>query len=209
MAIGDIASLLADAYSGFLSILPPFFQSFFNLFFLALLIFIYGIFVWGLHKFVSHKNIFNFDLNKYNKAKHPVLIKAIATMLYVLEYMIILPLLILFWFSIFGIFLIIFTDLDVGSILVISAVIIAAIRITAYSNESAGRELAKLLPLTILATFILSPGFFEFERVLNNINQISGFFSTIYNYLLFIIILEFILRFFEFIFSILDLRDKE
>jgi hypothetical protein len=204
MTIGDITSQLVGAYEGFLSILPPFFQSFFNMFFLALLIFVYAIFVWGFHRFVSRKNIFNLDLNKYNTAKHPVLIKIIATGFYILEYIVILPILIFFWFSIFGIFLIILTEIEIATVLVISAVIIAAIRITAYSHEPAAREIAKLLPLTLLVTFILSPGFFQFQRVLSNINQIPEFFSTILNYLLFIIILELLLRLFEMVFSFLD-----
>ncbi len=205
MALETLASELVAAYEGFLSVLPPFFQSFINLFFLALLIFIYAVFIWSFHRFISNKNIFNLDLSKYNTTKHPVLVKVIAVSLYFLEYIIILPFLIFFWFSIFGLFLIMFTSLEIESVLVISAVIIAAIRITAYSHDSAARELAKLFPLTLLATFILTPDFFKFERILNNISQIPGFFDTIIIYLGFIMVLELILRFFEFLFSALEI----
>jgi len=127
--------------------------------------------------------------------------------LYLLEYIIIMPILIFFWFSIFGVSLIIFTDLQIDSVLVISAVIVAAIRITAYSNEEISKEVAKLLPLNLLAISLLVPGFFEVDRVLGNVSQIPGFFSVILGYLLFIMVLETILRLFDFIFSLLNIRD--
>ncbi|MDP3992111.1 MAG: hypothetical protein Q8P79_01215 [Nanoarchaeota archaeon] len=209
MAIGDFTSDLIAAYTGFLSLLPPFFQTFFNFFFLAVLIFAYATFVWKLHKFISIKNILNLDLNRYNTAEHPANAKIVAGALYFLEYIIIMPLLIFLWFSIFGISLTIFTDLDIGTILVISTVVVAAIRITAYSNEAIAREVAKLLPLNLLAISLLIPGFFEFERVLNNINQIPDFLSQIFYYLGFIILVEVILRFFEFIFSAFGLEGEE
>lgn len=206
MALADFTSDLIAAYTGFLSLLPPFFQTFFNFFFLAVLIFAYATFVWKLHKFISIKNILNLDLNQYNTAEHPTNAKLVAIGLYFLEYIIIMPALIFLWFSVFGISLTIFTDLDIGTILVISTVVVAAIRITAYSNEAIAREVAKLLPLTLLAISLLIPGFFEFERVLNNINQIPDFLSQIFYYLGFIILVEVILRFFEFIFSLFGLE---
>lgn len=207
MAIEEVVLQLVAAYNGFLSLLPEFWQSFFNLFFLAFMIFVYAAFIWRLHRFISHKNIFDFKLNKYNKADHPILEKLSTIGLYVVEYLIIMPILIFFWFSIFGISMIIFTELTLESILVISAVIVAAVRITAYSNEAIAKEVAKLLPLALLSISLLEPGFFEFNRVLSNLSQIPVFFSIISNYLLFIVVVEMILRFFEFLFSFLDIKD--
>jgi len=209
MDITNFTSELIAAYKGFLSLLHPFFRSFFNFFFLAVLIFAYATFVWKLHNFISKKNILNLDLNKYNTTAHPVIAKIIAVALYFLEYIIILPFLIFFWFSVFGISLTIFTDLQIGTILVISTVIVAAIRITSYSSEDTAKELAKLLPLNLLAISLLAPGFFEFERILNNINQIPGFLSQIFYYLGFIIALEIILRLFYFIFSMFGSESEE
>lgn len=206
MAIGDFTSELTDAYAGFLSVLPPFFQSFFNLFLLAALIFLYAIFIWNLHKFISTKNILNLNLNQYNKVEHPLIAKIVASGLYLLEYIIIMPLLVFFWFSIFGVFMIIFTNLQVDFILLISAVIVAAIRMVAHYKEPVAREVAKLLPLNLLAISLLTPGFFEFERVLTNIGQIPGFFSTILHYLFFIVVLETILRIFETVFSLFGIE---
>lgn len=209
MAFADFTSDLILAYKGFLSLLSPFFQTFFNFFFLALLIFFYATLIWELHRFISKKNILDLDLNKYNTTAHPTKAKMVAGALYFLEYIIILPVLVFFWFSIFGISLTIFTDLETGTILVISAVVVAAIRITSYSSEAIAKEVAKLLPLNLLAISLIAPGFFDFERVLNNINQVPGFLSQIFYYLGFVITLEIILRFFELILSAFNLNDTE
>ena len=112
-----------------------------------------------------------------------------------------MPCLIFFWFSIFGLSMIVFTNLHIDVILVVSTVIVAAIRITAYFDEVIAKEVAKLLPLNLLAISLLVPGFFEFERLINNLNQVPSFLSQIFYYLGFIVLLEVILRFFELIFS--------
>ena len=206
MAITNLTSELITIYKGFLSLLPPFFQTFFNFFFLALLIFLYATFIWKLHYFISKRNILSLNLDRYNTAEHPTNAKLVAGGLYFLEYLIMMPVLIFVWFSVFGLFMIIFTNLEIGFILVVSTIIVAAIRITSYSNESIAKEVAKLLPLNLLAISLLVPNFFEFERILNNINQIPDFLSQIFYYLGFIILVEVILRFFEFIFSLFGLE---
>ena len=133
MVVEEITSQLTEAYIGFISSLPLFFQNFFNLFFLALLIMIYAVFIWKFYRFIGTKNIFNLNLNKYNTAKHPSIAKLIAGFFYLLEYIILLPVIIFFWFSTFTIFLIFLTeDLKLIAILTISVTIIAAIRMCSY-----------------------------------------------------------------------------
>jgi len=213
MTLNDFILLLREAYIGFISSLPPFFQSFFNLFFLALLIVIYAVFIWKFHRFIGKKNIFNLNLNKYNTSEHPKIAKVIAIALYLLEYIILLPIIIFFWFAVFTIFLILLTEnLELETVLTLSVTIIAAIRMCSYFpnyGENVAREVAKLFPLTLLAFSILTPGFFDFGRVIGQLSEIPKFFSLILDYLFFIIILETILRFFEFVFSFLNLEEEQ
>src|SRR3989344_1423909 len=121
MALEEVVSQAIDIYGSAVSVAPPAFQSFINLFLIVLLMVVYSVFIWKLHKFIGTKNIFQLNLNQYNKSKHPVLDKLIASGFYLLEYIIILPILILFWFAIFSIFLILVIDLELSSILFISA----------------------------------------------------------------------------------------
>jgi len=149
------------------------------------------------------------DLNQYNTSEHPFLEKTIATFFYIIEYFLILPFLIFIWFSIFTLFLIFLTDnLELGALLLISAAILAAIRMTAYYHEDLSKDLAKLFPFTLLAISILNPNFFSIERILNQFKEIPAFFNEIIIYLVFIIFLETILRFVDFIFSFYRLDDS-
>jgi len=209
--VGGFSEGILEVYNNFLSILPLRAQAFINLFLLVFLVVIYSVFIWKFYRFISTKNLLGLNLNKYNKSQHPFFAKLFAGFFYLIEYVIILPFLIFFWFSIFTLFLIFLTeDLSVTTVLIISATIIASIRVTSYIpkyGENLSKELAKLLPFMLLAVSLLSPNFFNIERILSHIKEIPGFFGQITTYLIFIVLFEIILRFFDFIFSLFELEE--
>jgi hypothetical protein len=205
---GILAGIISS-YNVFLGSVPLWIKNFIELFLLVILVVIYSIFIWKLYRFIARKNVLNLDLNKYNKTNGSAIAKILAGMLYFLEYIIILPFLIFFWFAILTFFLILLTNnIPVNTILVISALTIAAVRMTAYYKEDISKELAKLLPLNLLAIAMLTPGFFSFERVFQNLSLLPAFFNEIIIYLLFIVVLEIVLRFFDFIFSFFGLEEE-
>ena len=66
--------------------------------------------IWGYYDHVFHDIYLNivkifYQHSFYNYSSHPVIEKFAAVGLYALEYLIILPFLVFFWFSIFSIFL--------------------------------------------------------------------------------------------------------
>lgn len=201
---------LVNLYNSFIAVLPPWLQTFVNLFLLVLVVTIYAIFVWKLYRFVAKKNLIELNLNQYNKSQKPFATKLTAGFFYFLEYIVILPFLIFFWFAVFTIFLILLTDgLVTSALLIISAVIIGAIRMTAYYKEDLSKDLAKLLPFTLLAISMTKAGFFNFERILTKLTEIPNFFGDILHYLLFIIVLEVILRVFDMIFSLFGVEEVQ
>ena len=211
MTLQDFISEFVIIYNAFISSLPNSLQSFVNLFVLVFLIIIYSIFIWKLHKFIAKKNIFKFDLNQYNTSQHPIVAKLAASGFYLLEYIIIIPFLIFFWYAVFSIFLIFVMELDLKVILLISAAIIATVRITSYIpryGETLAKEIAKLLPFNLLAIALLTPDFFNVERIISNLSKIDEFFSVILSYLAFVIILEVVLRLFEFVLGIMGIDDE-
>ena len=206
MALEGVALQLIETYRSIISDMSLGLQSFVSLFFVVVLMVFYSVFVWKLDKFIGTKNVFGFNLKRFNKSEHSF----IGSFLYFLEYIVILPILIFFWFAIFALFLILVMELDLKVILFISAAVIATIRVTAYIpgyGQPLVREIAKLLPLNLLAIALLTPQFFDMERILGNFAQLDGFFSLIFNYLLFIVILEVLLRFFELFLDLLGLKD--
>lgn len=210
--IGKFGAELIRLYNEFLGTLPPIVGDFFNFFILVLLVVIYSLFIWKFYRFVAKKNIIGLNLNKYNKSKHPLFTKLIAGGLYLTEYIVILPFLIFFWFAVFTLFLIVLAqNQNVSQVLIISAIVIAAIRVTSYYRENLSQEIAKILPFTLLAISVLNPNFFlevqSLEIIFNQLSQIFSFLSQIAHYLIFIVILEVILRCFDFVFSLFGLEE--
>jgi len=207
--IEDMSSALIDLYRGFISASPAHVGNFFNLLFLVLIVVLYSVFIWKFYRFIATKNLLSLNLAKYNKLERPFSAKMLAVFFYFLEYIVILPFFILFWFTSFTIFLIVLTDsLPIDSLLIVSAMVIAAIRMTAYYREDLSKDVAKMLPFALLSVSILNPGFLNIERIIGNITLLPAFFSEIATYLVLIIVIELILRFFDFIFSLFELEEE-
>lgn len=216
MGLGDFLSEVVTSYSEFHSTLPPLFQDFVILFVLVLLIVVYAVFVWKLRNFIGTKNIFNFDLNKYNTSSNPATEKITASMFFLVEYIFVIPFLVFFWFVIFTFFLMLIVEesISISTILIVSAIVVAAIRMSSYIpnyGEKISKDIAKIIPFTFLGIALLNPSVFTglLERIGMRLGNISTFLSGIVNYLLFIISLEVILRFFEFMFNIAGITDTE
>ena len=72
--------------------------------------------------------------------------------------------------------------------------IIVAIRITAYYTEDLSKDVAKMLPFAILAIFLVDSSYFSIETVTDRINAIPDYINEILQFLILIIIVEWILR---------------
>ncbi|GIU68764.1 MAG: hypothetical protein KatS3mg001_614 [Candidatus Pacearchaeota archaeon] len=199
-------------YDVVISSVPPLFKDYLLIFGIALVIVIYSVFVWKFYRFLGTKNLLELNLSQYNKYKHQTAYKIFSIFLYFLEYIIILPFLVFLWFLVFSIFLIFMIEnLTLKTLLTISIAIITAIRIMAYIpkyGESVAKEVAKLLPLTLLVIAISNPAIISFERIFVQFKEIANFYTTILSYLLFIIVIEVILRFFDLVFDIIGIKEK-
>ena len=167
----------------------------FSLIVYTILILMYSVFIWKFYRFLASRDIIQLNLSQYNYSNHPILEKFAAIGLYALEYLIILPFLVFFWFSILSIFLLVLSESqNTLQILLISAAIIASTRVTSYISEDLSKDLAKILPFTILAAFILGSSFFDSDVVIGKIAQIPSLFDNIITFVVFIFIIEFVFR---------------
>ncbi len=211
--IENLSTEVIGFYNEFISFFPPYVGTFFNFLILVLVIVLYVMFIWKFYKFISKKNPLGLTLSKYEKREDISGSKIIESTLYFLEYIILLPFLIFMIFAVFTLFLIAMSQGEVSQILMVSAVVIAAIRATAYYKESLSQDIAKLLPFTLLGVAVLNPNnftqFHYLENIFTQFNLIPNFFGDILYYLVFIIILEAVLRFFDFIFSLFGLEEVD
>jgi hypothetical protein len=167
----------------------------FSLIIYTFLILMYAVFIWKFYKFLARRDIIQLNLRQYEYSVHPGWEKTLAVGLYTLEYLIILPFLVLFWFAIFSIFLLVLSESqDTQQILMISAAIISSTRITSYISEELSKDVAKILPFTVLAAFILGSSFFNSSSLFDKFAEIPNLFTHILIFLIFIFIIEFLFR---------------
>jgi len=167
-------------------------------FFTAVIV-IYSVFVFYFYRFLAKKNIIELNLNQYNQYSNPFTIKLFAAIFYIIEYIIILPILTFFWFAILSILILLLSKgLEISTILLISAALVASVRVTAHVSEDLSKDLAKMLPFTLLAIAITTSGFFDINALFSRIQEIPSLFSNIPYYLIFIVAIELIMRVFTF-----------
>ena len=87
-----------------------------------------------------------------------------------------------------------FQQKKISVVLSTSFAIILAIRITAYYTEDLSRDLAKMLPFALLGIFLVSPSFFVYQDVIDKIKSMPEFVNTALQFIIFLIIVEWILR---------------
>ncbi|MDP1729328.1 MAG: hypothetical protein Q8L27_03950 [archaeon] len=171
-----------------LKIIPP-------LIVLTLIIAIYAFFVLFFYKVLAKRDLITVNLAKYNSYKHSGELKILAFIFYTIRYLLLTPVLIMVWFVIFSIFLIVLAkSLDVATVMLVSAGLVSAIRLVAYFDEGLSEDVAKLFPLTLLTGVIITPGFFDVQTTFSRLLEIPLFFNNVLYYLLFILVLETILR---------------
>ncbi|MEK6872153.1 MAG: hypothetical protein AABX16_04590 [Nanoarchaeota archaeon] len=159
------------------------------------LIALYCLFIWKYYTVLSNREIIKLNLKEYNRSKHPVIEKIVALFLYILEYLVILPFLVIFWFTILSAFAIVLSkSQDARQILLIAAAIITSTRIMAYIDEQLAEDVAKVLPLTLIAIFILESKLIDYRSVILKLYSLPTLIDNIFIFLVFIFAVEFFLR---------------
>lgn len=75
-------------------------------------------------------------------------------------------------------------------ILLLSMSVVVGVRMTAFVNETAASDLAKLLPLSLLGVLIVDPSYASLERSLAHFRTAAGLLPLLARYFLLFILLE-------------------
>ena len=182
-------------YNTLYSSVPPYFFNAVMLFLFAVFIAIIAYGIWKFYTTLSKRNFISLNLRKYNTSKYPQFRKLFAVLFYFIEYLFIMPILITIWFTMLSIVvLVIAADRTSSQTLMLSAALVMAIRILAYSKEELSAELAKLFPFITLAAFLATPGSVSNFNFINKLREIPLLFEKILYFLVIIILFEIILR---------------
>jgi len=156
---------------------------------------VYALFVFKFYQFVNARDIFAFDLSKYENSKFKVVRVFIHLVLYVAQYLFIFPIVAFFWFAAITVMLsFLAAGQEFNEILLVAMAVVGTIRISAYIAEDLSRDLAKMLPFGVLAFIIINLTTFDVSESLDVLKQADDNREAIVYYLVFTIALEFALR---------------
>jgi hypothetical protein len=177
-------------------------QQFVNLLLATGLLFLVMFVTWWVYKKLSTRNIFHL----FRSPRHPAP-GFWDYAVYAMKYFLLFPALTFCGFLIFALSLFLLmrpATLEAQSnVLFIAIVIVNTIRVSAYVHEALAEDLAKLVPLSLLAVLLATPNklagmtgdrFVEFVRLIPGVLK----------YLFFIVVLEMLLRGGAWLFSRLD-----
>ena len=149
---------------------------------------IYSVFVFKFYRFLAKRDIFELNIERYEH-------KTFHRFLHVVKCLVLFPLVVFFWFIILSVLLVMISKMgDVVQILQISIALVSAIRISAYYNEDLSKDLAKMLPFALLAILILDVYDVAFYSSIDMLRTLPSLWKTIAYYLMFVILLETVLR---------------
>jgi hypothetical protein len=151
--------------------------------YLIISIAIYGIFIWHFYRFIARRDCF-----KLRPTSHPRIVGF-------LKYFFLFPFVAFLFFMGFSLLILFLTRVYENDMaLSTSFALVLAIRITAYYSEDLSKDVAKMLPFALLGVFLVDPSYFDFTAIVDKINTIPDYFTQMLQYILLIIIVEWILR---------------
>jgi len=157
---------------------------------------VYAVFIFKFYRFLGKKDIFVLNLKQYNTSEHWFINKVFAGVLYVLEYLVVMPVFIFFWFGILALLLLFLSkNQNLENVLLIAISVVGTVRVLSYYNEDLSRDIAKMLPLAILGVFLIDSSYFNLTTSLDQLKTITQHFLTLVYYLGFITLVEIFMRF--------------
>lgn len=168
--------------------LDPFYL---RILYLTLILFVVAWVIWGMYISLAKRDLF--------KLTHPKNIKETPTFwdraFYMIKYLLIFPVFTFMWFVLFVACLrLLSAKQNIEDIMLLGIVIISAVRVASYFSGKMAEDVAKLLPLTLLAGIILNPSFITLNAQFEDLSIFAEKLPVFGKYLLFIIGLEFALR---------------
>jgi hypothetical protein len=158
-------------------------EFFIPIIYLIVSIAIYSIMIWHFYRFIARRDCF-----KIESKDHPLIMS-------ILKYFLFYPIIGFLFFTGFSTMILFLTrDYSIPVVLSTSFGIIIAIRLTAYYNEDLSKDVSKMLPFALLGLVLVNPSYFSIEDIIVKLYQLPSFYAQVIQYILLIVIVEWILR---------------
>ena len=152
---------------------------------------VYAVFVFKFYRFIGGRNVFK-PVDKD--------VKWTRKLLHSLDYIFFYPIIAFFWFLVMSVLLSILSQtVDIGNIFKASMATIVTIRVLSYYSEELSREVAKLVPLTLLGLMLLDITKISIQAPFNVVTNLPASAHTLFYYFVFLVVAEFALRLLYFV----------
>ena len=156
---------------------------------------VYSGFVFMFYRILAKKDLLTLDLSKYADDFGGKVKKYLRSVLFVIQYIVVVPILIAFWTLVLAVILTLLSDSsDHARNALIATSVVGAVRILAYWTEDLSRDVAKMLPFAVLGVYLVSSTSVQwsaFQELLESLPELAkSFFSS----LVLLAILETLLR---------------
>ncbi len=161
---------------------------------------IYALFIFKFYHFLARREIFSLDLHIKDHVRGKIFLMGGRILEYIIKHLFIFPVIILFWVIVLSIILAFLSKgSEITTILLVSVALVGVTRVMAYYHEDLSKDLAKMLPFALLGVFLVDVSYFSFAESIQSILSLFSSWKLFAYYLLFLILLEFVLRLLFFI----------
>ena len=151
----------------------------------------YGIFVWHFYRLIAKREIVSVTLQKYQTGGK----KLTLIIVYFAKYVIVFPLVVTTWFFAYSLFMFFLApDIDQDFVFLIVISLVVAIRIAAYYKEDLSKDLAKMIPFSLLGIFLVNNTLFTIDQFVERLDDFVPFVGKIAAFVVFAIGVEAALR---------------
>ena len=165
----------------------------------------YSIFVFIFYRNLAKRDLITLNLDKYSNNLTGKIKKYIKSITFVIQYILIIPILLTFWTLVLAIILtLLSSDADHSRNALIATSVVGSVRILSYWTEDLSRDVAKMLPFGVLGVFLVGDAqVSEIRELLQSLEEIA---TSFVSSLFLIAVVEGVLRSITSIINLISLR---
>ena len=167
----------------------------------------YSIFVFIFYRNLAKRDVITLNLDKYSNNLTGKIKKYIKTITFVIQYILIIPILLTFWTLVLAIILtLLSSDADHSRNALIATSVVGSVRILSYWTEDLSRDVAKMLPFGVLGVFLVGDAQVQVSEIRELLQSLEEIATSFVSSLFLIAVVEGVLRSITSIINLISLR---
>ena len=167
----------------------------------------YSIFVFIFYRNLAKRDLITLNLDKYSNNLTGKIKKYIKSITFVIQYILIIPILLTFWTLVLAIILTLLSpDADHSRNALIATSVVGSVRILSYWTEDLSRDVAKMLPFGVLGVFLVGDAQVQVSEIRELLQSLEEIATSFVSSLFLIAVVEGVLRSITSIINLISLR---